>query len=225
MPDYKIAASILAADLACLGQEIEAVVTAGADFIHFDVMDNHYVPNLSFGPMVCAAARRYAGSAAIDVHLMVKPVDRIIADFAEAGAGWITFHPEASEHIDRSLGLAREYGCRCGLALNPATPTNALDYILEQLDMVLLMAVNPGFGGQQFMPRTLPKIRDLRARIDACGKPIRLAVDGGVQVDNLRSIAAAGADTFVAGSLIFRAPDYAAVIAQMRSILNTVGDH
>ena len=195
------------------------MLEAGADLVHFDVMDNHYVPNLTIGPLVCDALRRHGVSADIDVHLMVQPVDRIIPDFAAAGATYITFHPEATAHVDRSLQLVRDHGCKCGLVLNPATPVGVLDHVLDQLDMVLLMSVNPGFGGQSFIPYVLDKVRAVRARIDATGKPIRLEVDGGVNTDNLRAVAAAGADTFVAGSAIFGAGDYAAVIARMREIL------
>ena len=211
-----IAPSILAADFACLGDEVEAVLAAGADSVHFDVMDNHYVPNLTIGPLVCEALRNHGIRAPIDVHLMVKPVDRIIPDFAAAGADWITFHPEASEHIDRSLALVREQGCRSGLVFNPATPLDVLHHVLDKVDMVLLMSVNPGFGGQKFIPHTLNKLREARRIIDASGYDIRLQVDGGVKVDNIGDNARAGADTFVAGSAIFGKPDYAAVIADMR---------
>ncbi|HEX7012092.1 MAG TPA: ribulose-phosphate 3-epimerase [Steroidobacteraceae bacterium] len=211
-----IAPSILSADFARLGEEVRAVLDAGADLIHFDVMDNHYVPNLTIGPLVCEALRKYGISAPIDVHLMVKPVDRIIPDFAHAGATWITFHPEASEHVDRTIELIREHGCRPGLVLNPATPLVWLDHVLDKLDMVLLMSVNPGFAGQKFIPSALDKLRQVRQRIDASGREIRLEIDGGVKVDNIETIARAGADTFVAGSAIFGSGDYAGTISAMR---------
>jgi len=211
-----IAPSILSADFARLGEEVRAVLDAGADVVHFDVMDNHYVPNLTIGPLVCEALRKAGITAPIDVHLMVKPVDRIVPDFAKAGATWITFHPEASEHVDRTVGLIREHGCRPGLVLNPATPLTWLDHVLDKIDMVLLMSVNPGFGGQSFIPSALPKIARVREMIDRSGREIRLEVDGGVKVDNIEAVAAAGADTFVAGSAIFGAKDYRATIAAMR---------
>jgi len=211
-----IAPSILSADFARLGEEVRNVLGAGADIVHFDVMDNHYVPNLTIGPLVCEALRKHGVTAPIDVHLMVKPVDRIVPDFAKAGATWITFHPEASEHVDRTIGLIREHGCRPGLVLNPATPVNWLDHVLDKIDMVLLMSVNPGFGGQSFIPSALPKITKVREMIDRSGREIRLEVDGGVKVDNIAAVAAAGADTFVAGSAIFGAKDYRATIAAMR---------
>lgn len=219
MPDYWIAPSILSADFARLGAEVDAVLAAGADLVHFDVMDNHYVPNLTFGPLVCQALRKYGVTAPIDAHLMVKPVDRIIPDFAAAGATYITFHPEASEHIDRSLHLIRDCGCRSGLVFNPATPLHYLNYVMDQVDMVLLMAVNPGFGGQSFIDGTLNKLREVRRMIDDSGFPIRLEVDGGVKIDNIRAIAEAGADTFVAGSAIFNTPDYRATLAALRAEL------
>ena len=211
-----IAPSILSADFARLGAEVEAVLEAGADLIHFDVMDNHYVPNLTIGPLVCEALRRHGVKAPIDVHLMVRPVDRIVPDFAAAGATYITFHPEASEHIDRTIALIREHGCRPGLVFNPATPLDYLDYTLELLDMVLIMAVNPGFAGQEFIPTTLRKLEDARKRIAASGREVRLEVDGGIKTDNIGAAAAAGADTFVAGSAIFGSPDYARTIREMR---------
>src|SRR6186997_11639 len=214
-----IAPSILSADFARLGDEVEAVLAAGADVIHFDVMDNHYVPNLTIGPMVCEALRRHGITAPLDVHLMVKPVDRIVPDFAAAGATYITFHPEASEHVDRTIELIREHGCKPGLVFNPATPLDYLDYTLPRLDLVLLMSVNPGFGGQKFIPSVLDKVRAVRKRIDALGKPIRLEIDGGVKVDNIGEIARAGADMFVAGSAIFGAKDYPSTIAAMRAAI------
>ena len=215
---FRIAPSILSADFARLGEEVRAVEAAGADLLHFDVMDNHYVPNLTVGPLVCAALRPHVRMP-IDVHLMVKPVDRIIADFAKAGANIISFHPEASAHVDRTIGLIKEQGCKAGLVLNPATPLDCLDYTLDKLDLVLLMSVNPGFGGQQFIRAVLPKIAEVRARIDRLGRDIWLEVDGGVKLDNIAEIAAAGADTFVAGSAIFGAKDYAATIRDMRARL------
>ena len=211
-----IAPSILSADFARLGDEVRSVVDAGADLIHFDVMDNHYVPNLTIGPLVCAALRKAGIRTPIDVHLMVKPVDRIVPDFAKAGATWISFHPEATEHIDRTIGLIRENGCRPGLVLNPASPLNWLDHVLEKIDLVLLMSVNPGFGGQSFIPSVLPKIEAVRDRILRSGRDVRLEVDGGIKTDNIARVAAAGADTFVAGSAIFGSGDYRATIAAMR---------
>lgn len=218
-----IAPSILSADFARLGAEVEAVLAAGADLIHFDVMDNHYVPNLTVGPLVCEALRKHGVTAPIDVHLMVRPVDRLVADFAKAGATWISFHPEASDHIDRSIALIREHGCKPGLVLNPATPLSWLDHTLPQLDLVLLMSVNPGFGGQAFIPGTLDKIRAVRERIRASGRPVRLEVDGGIKVDNIGAVAAAGADTFVAGSAIFGSRDYAATVRAMRAAIAAAG--
>lgn len=212
-----IAPSILSANFAKLGEEVDNVLAAGADWVHFDVMDNHYVPNLTIGPLVCEALRKHGVTAPIDVHLMVEPVDRIVPDFAQAGASLISFHPEASAHVHRTIQLIKSHGCQAGLVLNPATPVEVLDWVLEDLDLVLLMSVNPGFGGQGFIPSALDKLRKVRERIDATGKPIRLEIDGGVKPDNIGAIAAAGADTFVAGSAIFGKPDYAAVIAQMRA--------
>ncbi len=222
MQAFKIAPSILAADFARLGEEVERVLAAGADMVHFDVMDNHYVPNLTIGPMVCKALRDYGISAPIDVHLMVEPVDALIGQFADAGASYITFHPQASKHIDRSLQLIKSAGCQAGLVLNPASGLESVRYVLEQLDMLLLMSVNPGFGGQQFIPYTLDKLREARALIDAAGLPLRLEVDGGVTADNIGAIAAAGADTFVAGSAIFGAGDYRQAIDAMREQLARV---
>ena len=223
MKSFKIAPSILSADFARLGQDVDAVLEAGADIVHFDVMDNHYVPNLTIGPMVCKALRDYGVTAPIDVHLMVKPVDRIIGDFLEAGASYITFHPEGSEHVDRSLQLIKSAGCKAGLVFNPATPLHYMDYVMDKLDMMLLMSVNPGFGGQKFIPGTLDKLREARAKIDASGLDIRLEIDGGVNTKNIREIAEAGADTFVAGSAIFGADDYKTVIDTMRAELALAG--
>lgn len=228
MADFQIAPSILSADFARLGEEVDNVLKSGADIVHFDVMDNHYVPNLTIGPLVCEALRKHGVKADIDVHLMVKPVDRIIPDFAKAGATYITFHPEGSEHIDRSLSLVRESGCKSGLVFNPATPLSYLDYVMDKVDMVLLMSVNPGFGGQSFIPATLDKLRQARKMIDDSGLDIRLEIDGGVKVDNIREIAEAGADTFVAGSAIFGAAkdsdanDYDSVVGAMRAELAKV---
>lgn len=229
MSDYKIAPSILSADFAILGPEVDDVIASGADIVHFDVMDNHYVPNLTIGPLVCEALRNHGVTAEIDVHLMVKPVDRIIPDFAKAGASYITFHPEASEHIDRSLSLVRESGCKSGLVFNPATSLSYLEHVMDKVDMILLMSVNPGFGGQSFIPSTLDKLRQARKMIDDSGLDIRLEVDGGVKVDNIREIAEAGADTFVAGSAIFGAASgddankYDTVVGAMRAELAKAG--
>ena len=222
MQPFAIAPSILSADFARLGEEVDRVLAAGADIVHFDVMDNHYVPNLTIGPMVCSALRKYGVTAPIDAHLMVKPVDRIIGDFIDAGASYITFHPEASEHVDRSLQLIRAGGCKSGLVFNPATPLDCLKYVMDKVDMILLMSVNPGFGGQKFIPGTLDKLREARALIDASGYNIRLEIDGGVNVQNIGDIAAAGADTFVAGSAIFSQPDYKTVIDALRAELAKV---
>jgi ribulose-phosphate 3-epimerase len=222
MRDFKIAPSILSADFARLGEEVKNVLEAGTDIVHFDVMDNHYVPNLTIGPLVCEALRKHGIRAPIDVHLMVKPVDRIIPDFAKAGATYITFHPEASEHVDRTLQLIRDQGCKSGLVFNPATPLDHLKYVLDKVDMILLMSVNPGFGGQKFIPATLNKLREARRLIDESGLSIRLEIDGGVKTDNIREIAQAGADTFVAGSAIFGTPDYKATVAAMRAELAKV---
>ncbi|MCL2892418.1 ribulose-phosphate 3-epimerase [Brenneria tiliae] len=222
MKPFLIAPSILSADFARLGEDTAKVLAAGADVVHFDVMDNHYVPNLTIGPLVLKSLRDYGISAPIDVHLMVKPVDRLIPDFAQAGASFITFHPEASEHVDRSLQLIKDHGCKAGLVFNPATPLSYLDYVMDKVDIILLMSVNPGFGGQSFIPATLDKLRQARRRIDDSGYDIRLEVDGGVKVDNIGAIAAAGADMFVAGSAIFSQPDYRSVIDQMRGELARV---
>lgn len=229
MPDYKIAPSILSADFARLGEEVVDVLNAGADIVHFDVMDNHYVPNLTIGPLVCDALRKHGVTAEIDVHLMVKPVDRIIPDFAKAGASYITFHPEASEHVDRTLQLIKAEGCKSGLVFNPATPLDVLKYVIDKVDVVLLMSVNPGFGGQSFIPATMEKLREARKIIDASGRDIRLEIDGGVKVDNIREIAEAGADMFVAGSAVFGAAKdsdpnkYDTVIGAMREELAKAG--
>ena len=223
MKPYLIAPSILSADLARLGEDVENVLKCGGDVVHFDVMDNHYVPNLTFGPGVCKALRDYGITAPIDVHLMVKPVDRIIPDFAKAGASYITFHPESSEHIDRTLQLIRDNGCKSGLVFNPATPLSYLDYVMDKVDVILLMSVNPGFGGQSFIPATLEKLKQARKRIDESGLDIRLEVDGGVKASNIAEIARAGADMFVAGSAIFDQPDYKKVIDEMRQQLAAVG--
>ena len=220
MSDFLIAPSILSADFARLGEEVENVIAAGADMIHFDVMDNHYVPNLTIGPVVCEALRKRGIKAPIDVHLMVKPVDRIVPDFAKAGANYITFHPEASEHVHRTLALIHDNGCKAGLVFNPATPLDHLEHVLDLVDMVLIMSVNPGFGGQSFIRSSLDKLKQVRELIKRSGRPIRLEIDGGVKADNIREIAAAGADTFVAGSAIFGAKDYKAVIKQMREELS-----
>lgn len=217
MQNIVIAPSILSADFARLGEEVENVLKAGSDWVHFDVMDNHYVPNLTIGPMVCQALRDYGIEAPIDVHLMVEPVDRIIPDFAKAGATYISFHPEASKHVDRTIGLIKEHGCKAGVVLNPATPVSVLEYIIDKVDLVLLMSVNPGFGGQSFIPSTLRKCQQVRQLIDETGRDIRLEIDGGVKIDNIEEIAACGVDTFVAGSAIFNTDDYQATVIQMKA--------
>jgi ribulose-phosphate 3-epimerase len=219
MPNYQIAPSLLSADFARLGEEAQSVIDAGADMLHLDVMDNHYVPNLTVGPLVCTALRRYGITIPIDVHLMTKPVDRLIVEFAEAGATNITFHPEASEHVDRSLALIRQHGCKAGLALNPATTLQCLEYVIDKIDLVLVMSVNPGFGGQTFIPSSLEKIKNIRHLITASGQPIHLSVDGGIKIENIAEVAKAGADTFVAGSAIFSQADYLSVIVKMREQL------
>ena len=223
MSAHLIAPSILSADFARLGAEVDAVLEAGADIVHFDVMDNHYVPNLTIGPLVCEALRKHGVTAPIDVHLMVEPVDRIVPDFAAAGASWITFHPEASAHVDRTLGLIREHGCKAGLVFNPATPLACLEWVMDKVDVILLMSVNPGFGGQKFIPATIEKLKRVRALVDASGRDIRVEVDGGIKTDNIGAAARAGADTFVAGSAIFGSGDYAATIAAMRAELDAAG--
>ena len=217
-----IAPSILSADLARLGDDVAAVLDAGADVVHFDVMDNHYVPNLTFGPAICKALRNYGVTATIDAHLMVDPVDRLIGEFAEAGADWISVHPEGTVHLDRSLQLIQSAGCKAGVVLNPGTPVTALDYVMDRVDFVLVMSVNPGFGGQSFIPSALRKLAEIRALIDASGRDIRLEIDGGVKIDNIKEIAAAGADTFVAGSAIFNTDDYAGVISKMRAEIDSL---
>ena len=222
MKDYKIAPSILSADFSRLGEDVEKVINSGADIIHFDVMDNHYIPNLTFGPMVCSALRDYGITSPIDVHLMIKPVDRIIPDFAKAGADYITFHPEASDHIDRTVGLIKEHDCKAGIVLNPATPLSYLEHCLNKLDMVLLMSVNPGFPGQKFIEGTYNKISLVRELIDKTGKDIRLEVDGGINLENIAKVASTGADTFVAGSSIFNSKDYEKTIKSMRDLLSQV---
>jgi ribulose-phosphate 3-epimerase len=222
MNEYWIAPSILSADFAHLGADVDAVVAAGADLVHFDVMDNHYVPNLTIGPLVCSALRKHGLRAPIDVHLMVKPVDRLVPDFARAGATYISFHPEATEHVDRTIALIRESGCKPGLVFNPATPLDYLEYTLDKLDLVLLMSVNPGFGGQQFMQSVLPKITEVRRRVRNSGRDVRVEVDGGIKVDNIAAAALAGADTFVAGSAIFESGDYAGTISAMRRAITAV---